>query len=60
MEGLQTLFQDEGVELVLKAQVKCISGTSGQSVRVTFEQNGAEKILEGTHLTESLRRFMSA
>ena len=49
-EGLQTLLQDEGVELLLKAQVKRVSGISGQSVSVILEKDGAEKILEGTHL----------
>jgi pyruvate/2-oxoglutarate dehydrogenase complex dihydrolipoamide dehydrogenase (E3) component len=49
-EGLQSLLQDEGVELVLNAKIKSISGVSGQSVRVTLEQNGVEKSLEGTHL----------
>jgi pyruvate/2-oxoglutarate dehydrogenase complex dihydrolipoamide dehydrogenase (E3) component len=49
-EGLQNLFQDEGIELVLNARIKSISGVSGQSVRVTLEQDGAEKSLEGTHL----------
>jgi pyruvate/2-oxoglutarate dehydrogenase complex dihydrolipoamide dehydrogenase (E3) component len=49
-EGLQRLFEDEGVELALNARVKYVSGVSGQSVRVTLEQNGVEKSLEGTHL----------
>jgi len=49
-EGLQNLFQDEGVELVLNARIKSISGVSGQSVRVTLEHDGVEKSLEGTHL----------
>jgi pyruvate/2-oxoglutarate dehydrogenase complex dihydrolipoamide dehydrogenase (E3) component len=49
-EGLQNLFQDEGVELVLNAKIKSISGVSGQSVRVTLEHDGVEKSLEGTHL----------
>jgi pyruvate/2-oxoglutarate dehydrogenase complex dihydrolipoamide dehydrogenase (E3) component len=49
-EGLQSLLQDEGVEFVLNAKVKSVSGISGQSVRVTLEQNGVEKSLEGTHL----------
>ncbi len=47
---MQSLFQDEGIELVLNAKIKSISGVSGQSVRVTLEQNGVEKSLEGTHL----------
>jgi pyruvate/2-oxoglutarate dehydrogenase complex dihydrolipoamide dehydrogenase (E3) component len=49
-EGLQQLFADEGIELVLNARMKSISGVSGQSVLVTLEQNGAEKSLKGTHL----------
>ena len=49
-EGLQSLFEDEGVELVLNARIKEVSGNSGHSVRVTFEQHGVEKVLEGTHL----------
>jgi pyruvate/2-oxoglutarate dehydrogenase complex dihydrolipoamide dehydrogenase (E3) component len=49
-EGLQNLFQDEGVKLVLNARIKNISGVSGQSVRVTLEHDGVEKSLEGTHL----------
>jgi pyruvate/2-oxoglutarate dehydrogenase complex dihydrolipoamide dehydrogenase (E3) component len=49
-EGLQSLFQEEGIELVLSARIKRISGVSGQSVSVTLEQNGVEKLLEGTHL----------
>ena len=36
-EGLQGLFEDEGIELVLNAKIKSASGNSGQSVRVTIE-----------------------
>ena len=36
--------------MVLNARIKGISGVSGQSVRVTLEQNGVEKSLDGTHL----------
>jgi pyruvate/2-oxoglutarate dehydrogenase complex dihydrolipoamide dehydrogenase (E3) component len=49
-EGLQDLFKDEGIELLLNAKIKSVSGVSGQSVRVTLEQNGVEKSLEGTHI----------
>ncbi len=49
-EGLQSLFEDEGIELVLDSKVKSIAGKSGKSVRVTLSQNGIEKSLEGTHL----------
>jgi len=49
-EGLQALLQDEGVELILDARIKSVSGVSGQSVRVAFEQHGAESFVEATHL----------
>jgi pyruvate/2-oxoglutarate dehydrogenase complex dihydrolipoamide dehydrogenase (E3) component len=49
-EGLERLFQDEGIELVLNAKIKSFSGVSGQSVRVVLEHRGAEAVLEGTHL----------
>jgi pyruvate/2-oxoglutarate dehydrogenase complex dihydrolipoamide dehydrogenase (E3) component len=49
-EGLQSLLQDEGIELVLNARIKSVSGISGQSVHVTLDQNGMETALEGTHL----------
>jgi pyruvate/2-oxoglutarate dehydrogenase complex dihydrolipoamide dehydrogenase (E3) component len=49
-EGLQNLFDDEDIKLVLNAKVKSVSGISGQSVRVTVEQNGAEKSLEASHI----------
>jgi pyruvate/2-oxoglutarate dehydrogenase complex dihydrolipoamide dehydrogenase (E3) component len=50
-EGLRGLFEDEGIDLVLNAKLKRISGTSGQSVQVVVEQDGGgENMLEGSHL----------
>jgi pyruvate/2-oxoglutarate dehydrogenase complex dihydrolipoamide dehydrogenase (E3) component len=49
-EALQNLFEDEGIDIVLNATAKRISGKSGQSVRIVIEQRGAEKTLEGSHL----------
>src|SRR5262245_1613519 len=49
-EALQQVFQDEGIELVLNAKVRRISGASGQSVTVVIEQGGQEKTLQGSHL----------
>lgn len=49
-EGLQSLFQDEGIDLALNTRIKNVSGVSGQSVRVALEHNGVEKSLDGTHL----------
>jgi pyruvate/2-oxoglutarate dehydrogenase complex dihydrolipoamide dehydrogenase (E3) component len=49
-EALAGLFKDEGIDAVLNARVLGVSGKSGNSVTVTFEQDGREKILPGTHL----------
>jgi pyruvate/2-oxoglutarate dehydrogenase complex dihydrolipoamide dehydrogenase (E3) component len=48
--ALATLFRDEGIDLVLSASVKRISGKSGDSVTVVIEQKGRETVLAGTHL----------
>jgi len=49
-DALSTLFQDEGSELVFNAQVKKVSGKSGDSVELVLIQNGAERTVQGTHL----------
>src|SRR5215831_17529241 len=49
-EALQRLFEEEGIDIVLNATIKRISGKSGRSVRIVIEQRGAEKTLEGSHL----------
>jgi pyruvate/2-oxoglutarate dehydrogenase complex dihydrolipoamide dehydrogenase (E3) component len=49
-EALHSLFEDESINIVLNARVKGVSGRSGKSVRIVIEQDGVEKILDGTHL----------
>ena len=49
VEGLCSLLNDEGIEVVVNARIKRVLGWSGQSVRVVIEQHGAEKTLDGTH-----------
>lgn len=49
-EALGSLFEDEGVNTVLNARIKRVSGKSGDSVNAVVEQGGKEKTLEGTHL----------
>jgi pyruvate/2-oxoglutarate dehydrogenase complex dihydrolipoamide dehydrogenase (E3) component len=49
-EALRGLFQEEGIDILLNAQIKQISGKSGESVRLVLEQNGVEKTIEGSHL----------
>ena len=49
-EALQQLFEDEGIDLVLNARIKSVSGKSGQSVKIVIERNGKQIHLEGSHL----------
>src|SRR6266403_2799143 len=49
-EALRRLLEDEGIDLLLHAQITRVSGTSGQSVRLTLEHHGTEKTLEGSHV----------
>lgn len=49
-DGLRSLFEDEGIDLALNSKVRQVSGTSGQSVRLSMSQKGAERIIEGSHL----------
>src|SRR5499427_2439099 len=49
-EGLRGLFEDEDIDILLNAQVKSVSGKSGQAVQVVITQNGVEKALKGSHL----------
>src|SRR6202166_5396788 len=49
-EALRSLFADEGIEILLNARIKQVSGKSGHSVSVVVEQNGIEKVLQGSHV----------
>ena len=50
-DALRSLFEDEGIDLVLNARVKEILGRSGKSVRIVIEQRDrVKRTLEGTHL----------
>jgi pyruvate/2-oxoglutarate dehydrogenase complex dihydrolipoamide dehydrogenase (E3) component len=53
-EALRSLFADEGIDILLNARVKQVSGKSGDSVSVVVEQNveqnGIEKVLKGSHV----------
>jgi pyruvate/2-oxoglutarate dehydrogenase complex dihydrolipoamide dehydrogenase (E3) component len=49
-EAIGDLFQGEGIELILNARIKRVSGQSGRRVTVIAEQNGVEKTIEGTHI----------
>ena len=49
-EGLRSLFEDEGIDIVLNARIKSVSGKSGEAVKVLIEQKGVSQTLEGSHL----------
>ncbi len=49
-EALQQLFEDEGIDLVLNARIKSVSGRSGQSVKIVIERDGKQIPLQGSHL----------
>ncbi len=55
-ETLQELFVDEGIELVMSAKVKRVSGKSGASVEILIEKDGETKTLNGTDLLVALGR----
>jgi pyruvate/2-oxoglutarate dehydrogenase complex dihydrolipoamide dehydrogenase (E3) component len=48
--ALKRLLDDDGIAVCLNAQIKRVSGKSGDSVTMVFEQNGTDKTLTGTHL----------
>jgi pyruvate/2-oxoglutarate dehydrogenase complex dihydrolipoamide dehydrogenase (E3) component len=49
-EALRSLLEDEGIDILLNARIERVSGKSGQSVSIIVEQNGTEKVLEGSHV----------
>lgn len=49
-DGLRSLLESEGIEVVLNARLKRISGKSGENVQVVIDQNGAERTCAGTHV----------
>jgi pyruvate/2-oxoglutarate dehydrogenase complex dihydrolipoamide dehydrogenase (E3) component len=49
-EEIANLFRDEGVDVVLGARVKQVSGVSGDAVSIVVEQEGRVRRVEGTHV----------
>ena len=48
--GIETLFRDEGIDLILNATIEEVSGVSGDSVLITYKQDGQNNTIEGTHI----------
>jgi pyruvate/2-oxoglutarate dehydrogenase complex dihydrolipoamide dehydrogenase (E3) component len=55
-KALHDLCQDEGIELVMSADVTRVEGRSAQSVKLRMLQGGSEKVVEGTHLLAATGR----
>jgi len=49
-DAVRTLLQDEGVDVLLSARVKELSGKSGDSVSMIVDQNGTAKTVKGSHV----------
>jgi len=54
--ALLDLFHDEGIEVLLGAQVSKVEGLSGQAVRVHAKDSHGERVVEGTDLLVSVGR----
>ena len=53
-EALRSVLADEGIDILLNARIKRVSGKSGDSVSVVVVQNdwqnGIDKVLKGSHV----------
>jgi pyruvate/2-oxoglutarate dehydrogenase complex dihydrolipoamide dehydrogenase (E3) component len=56
-DGLQDLFHDEGIDLVLNSKIQSVFGVSGQAVNIALEQNGVRRTLDGIHLLVATGRL---
>lgn len=48
--ALHELFKDEGIDVVTGAEIRRVEGASGESVKLHLHREGADTVLEGTHL----------
>jgi pyruvate/2-oxoglutarate dehydrogenase complex dihydrolipoamide dehydrogenase (E3) component len=60
-DALRSLLADEGIDILLNARIKKVSGKSGDSVSVVVvqngEQDGIEKVLKGSHVLVATGRI---
>jgi pyruvate/2-oxoglutarate dehydrogenase complex dihydrolipoamide dehydrogenase (E3) component len=56
-DALRSLFADEGIDILLNARIKQVSGKSGDSVSVVVQQNGNERVLKGSHVLVATGRI---
>ena len=55
-EALRSLLVDEGIDILLNARIKQVSGKCGDWVSVLVEENGIEKVLKGSHVLAATGR----
>jgi pyruvate/2-oxoglutarate dehydrogenase complex dihydrolipoamide dehydrogenase (E3) component len=55
-DALRSLLEDEGIEILLNAEIKQVLGKSGASVSVVIAQDGTKKTLTGSHVLVALGR----
>jgi pyruvate/2-oxoglutarate dehydrogenase complex dihydrolipoamide dehydrogenase (E3) component len=55
--ALRGLLKDEGIDILLNANVKKVSGKSGESVKLVLKQDGIDKTLEGSHILVAAGRI---
>ena len=55
--ALQDLFRDEGIDLALGGHVRAVEGKSGEAVRVRIVRDGAENVVEGSHILVAAGRL---
>lgn len=56
-DALRALLEDEGIDIFLGAQVKRVSGRSGDSLNLVVEQHGAQQVFKGSHLLVAAGRI---
>lgn len=49
-EGLLELFRDEGIEVLLRAQLQKVSGVSGEGIRAEIDCEGQLRNVEASHI----------
>jgi pyruvate/2-oxoglutarate dehydrogenase complex dihydrolipoamide dehydrogenase (E3) component len=54
--AVETLFRDEGIDLLTGTTVARVEGTSGEGVRLTATRGGADLVIEATHLLAAAGR----
>ena len=56
-QALQSLLEDEGIDILLNARIKRVSGRSGDSVSIVVDQDGTERVLHGSHVLVAAGRI---